>query len=173
MRDLPFRLADCGAPAVGRIEIYSDLLTESLDGVAYVCRTHPEAAARAITAAGLTASMSWNLPPGVVRMCGHVHLFPTGMLGADDRHPRWCDRHDCAQRGEHRSRTSEINTSRPEAYLVAVALVQAGHAAAEPVVILSATDDTGGAQVALSIAQVRALRYRLGKSLDAAGRSRR
>lgn len=174
MRDLPFTLKDCGERATHRIEVYSGAADRrSLDAVAYVCPTHPDPATRAIASAGFTASVAPVSGRAVTRGCGSVHVFPTGMLAAPDRHPRWCDRNGCVRRGEHRSRISDVDTNRPEASILTVGLVQVIHPAVEPVVALTATDGTASDRVVLSIGQVRVLRYRLATLLDAAKGGRR
>ncbi|MET7950804.1 hypothetical protein [Micromonospora sp. NPDC005324] len=169
MTKLPFALVNCGKPADLRIEVYSHIRTESLDGVAYVCSAHPNAATDAITAAGFTTAMA-RMTRDVERRCGFVHVFPTGALAAGDRHPRWCGRDGCDRGREHRSRISDVDTNQPEASIVILRLVQT--TAAEPVVVMTATDGTASDQVVLSIGQARALRYRLGALVDAAERGR-
>ncbi|MDG4840005.1 hypothetical protein O7631_26035 [Micromonospora sp. WMMD967] len=62
-----------------------------------------------------------------------------------------------------------MDTNRPEASIITVALVQTAHAAAETTVVLSATGGLASDRVAMSISQARVLRYRLGGLIDAAG----
>ncbi|MEV0153172.1 hypothetical protein AB0H57_05440 [Micromonospora sp. NPDC050686] len=86
--------------------------------------------------------------------------------------PRWCDRDGCQRRGQHRSRARHVDTNRPEAFIVDVALVQALHPAAEPMVALTSIDGSA-ASLVLSIGQARVLRYRLANLLDAARNTNR
>ncbi|MEH0928421.1 hypothetical protein [Micromonospora sp. CPCC 205558] len=65
-----------------------------------------------------------------------------------------------------------MDTNRLEASIVTLGLVQTTHPAAEPMVVMTATDSAASGQVALSIGQARALRYRLGALVDAAERGR-
>ncbi|MDH6462285.1 hypothetical protein M2302_002463 [Micromonospora sp. A200] len=168
MANLPFVIDGCGEPAAVRIEVYSGSSDGgSLDAVAYACPDHPEPAADAITAAGFTAAAAASVP-GVERKCGDVHVFATGTLAADwPLRPRWCDRAGCHQRGEHRSRVTDVDTNRSEASILTVGLVQTTHPAAEPVVALTATVSTTAHRVVLSIGHARVLRYRLSALTDA------
>ncbi|MEU8390854.1 hypothetical protein [Micromonospora sp. NPDC048842] len=171
MTKLPFALVDCGKPAALRIEVYSQIGTESLDGVAYVCSAHPSAATDAITAAGFTTALA-QITQDVERRCGFVHVFPTGTLAADARHPRWCGRDGCDRGREHRSRILDVDTNRPETSVIILGLVQTTRPTAEPMVVMTATDGTASNQVVLSIGQARVLRYRLGELVNAAERGR-
>ncbi|MET8043411.1 hypothetical protein ABZU25_21420 [Micromonospora sp. NPDC005215] len=171
MINLPFAIHNCGKPATFRIEVYSHVVAESLDGVVYVCPAHPNTAGDAITAAGFTTATA-PVTRDVERRCGFVHVFATGALATDDRHPRWCGRDGCDRRGEHRSRVSDVDTNRPEASIITVALVQTTHPAAGPMVVLSATGGMAYDRVVMSIGQARVLRYRLGGLIDAAGHDR-
>lgn len=171
MTKLPFALVDCGKPAALRIEVYSHIRAESLDGVAYVCSAHPSAATDAITAAGFTTALA-PVTRDVERRCGFVHIFPTGTLAADVRHPSWCGGDGCDRGREHRSRISGVDTNRPEASIVILGLVQTTQPAAEPMVVMTATDGAASNQVVLSIGQARVLRYRLGALVDMAERGR-
>lgn len=168
MINLPAAVDNCGKPATLRIEVYSHVEAESLDGVVYVCSAHPNTAGDAITAAGFTTAMT-RMTRDMERRCGFVHIFATGALAVDDQHPRWCGRDGCDRRGEHRSHISDVDTNRPEVSIITVALVQTNYAAAETTVVLSATGGLASDRVAMSISQARVLRYRLGGLIDAAG----
>lgn len=171
MINLPFTLDNCGKPATLRIEVYSHVAVESLDGVVYVCPAHPDTAGNAITAAGFTTA-TVAMTRDVERRCGFVHVFPTGTLAADDRHPRWCGRDGCHRCGEHQSRVSDVDTNRSEASIITVALMQTTHPAAQPMVALTATDGVASDRVMMSIGQARVLRYRLGDLIDTAEHGR-
>ncbi|WP_088960677.1 hypothetical protein [Micromonospora purpureochromogenes] len=108
------------------------------------------------------------MAPGVDRLCGYVHVFPTGTLADRTACPRWCDRDDCQRRGQHRSRARHVDTNRPEAFIGGVALVQALHPAAEPMVNLTSVEGSAAASLVLSIGQARVLRYRLAHLLGMA-----
>lgn len=166
MSTLP-TLPACGEPATVRIELYTP---GSLDACAYTCTAHTIRATAAIARAGLEAHMT-GVAPDVKRSCGYVFVFPTGTLGnapADLAHPRWCDRDDCQRRGQHRSRILSLDTNRPEAFIVDVALVQALHPAVEPMVRLTTVEDAAATSLVLSIGRARVLRYRLVSLLDMA-----
>ncbi|MEU3456417.1 hypothetical protein ABZ671_22885 [Micromonospora sp. NPDC006766] len=157
----------CGEAATVRIELYT---ADSLDACAYTCTAHTVRATAVVTRAGLDAH-----PVGIAldvgRPCGYVHVYPTGTLAsepADLSHPRWCDREDCQRRGQHRSRTRQMDTNQPEAFIVEVALVQALHPAGEPMVNLTSVEGAAAASLVLSIGQARVLRYRLADLLDLA-----
>lgn len=169
MSTLP-TLPACAEPATARIEVYTG---DSLDACAYACAAHILEATDLLARAGLDA-YPVEMAAEVERPCGHVHVFPTGALAESDdlRHPRWCDRDDCRRRGQHRSRTRGVNTNRPEAFIVDVALVQALHPAAAPMVSLSGVDGDGAASLLLSLGQARVLRYRLAHLLDVATATR-
>ncbi|MEU8179960.1 hypothetical protein AB0B86_04175 [Micromonospora sp. NPDC049047] len=167
MDDLPFQLADCGAPATIRIEVCSAIEKSgagSLDGAVYVCPAHPDAAAVAIAAAGFT-SAAGPMSTDLQRPCGYVHAYPTGALANDSGHPRWCDRNGCGRRGEHWSQVAALDDDRQQPSIVAVWLVQTLAPTAETIVALSVTDRTTAKRVLLSVGQARALRYRLGSLL--------
>ncbi|MCM0676459.1 hypothetical protein NCC78_17455 [Micromonospora phytophila] len=170
MRTLP-TLPACGEPATVRIELYT---ADSLDACAYTCTAHTIRATAVIARAGLGAHPV-GMTPEVDRPCGYLHVFPTGTLAdapADLAHPRWCDRNDCQRRGQHRSRARHVNTNRPEAFILDVALVQALHPAAEPMVRLTSVERSATASLVLSIGQARVLRYRLAHLLDIAKATR-
>ncbi|MCX5066856.1 hypothetical protein OOJ91_13475 [Micromonospora lupini] len=171
MTKLPFALVDCGEPAAVRIEVYSHLKAESLDGVAYVCSTHPQTAVDAITAAGFTTALT-RMTRDVQRRCGFVHVFPTGTMAVNHEHPRWCGRDGCDRRREHRSPVVDVDIARHEASIIDVALTQSTRPAAEPLVVLTATDGAASDRVVLSIGQARVLRYRLDALIDTAERGR-
>ncbi|GAB3944051.1 hypothetical protein GCM10027614_33600 [Micromonospora vulcania] len=61
-----------------------------------------------------------------------------------------------------------MDTNRPEAFIVDVALAQALHPAARPMVILTSTEGDIAARLVLSLRQARVLRYRLAHLHDAA-----
>ncbi|MEU1587501.1 hypothetical protein [Micromonospora sp. NPDC005710] len=65
-----------------------------------------------------------------------------------------------------------MDTNRPEASIVILGLVQTTQPAAEPMVVMTATDGAASNQVVLSIGQARVLRYRLGALVDMAERGR-
>ncbi|MCI4062452.1 hypothetical protein MRQ36_07705 [Micromonospora sp. R77] len=163
-------LPDCAEPATARIELYT---ADSLDACAYTCPAHTGHATTVSARAGLDAHPI-GLAPDVDRPCGYVHVFPTGTLAgpAPAACPRWCDRDDCRRRGRHRSRARYTDTDRPEAFVVDVALAQALHPAAEPMVHLTGVADGAAGSVVLSIRQARVLRYRLAHLLDVARASR-
>ncbi|MEW2382301.1 hypothetical protein AB0873_09445 [Micromonospora sp. NPDC047707] len=149
MVTVPFPLPTCERPAGVRVEVYSPAVDGSdggsLDAAAYVCTDHATDTLAALRAAGFNA-YPVPLAPDVERQCGHVHLFPTGNLAGDDQHPRWCDRHGCERRGEHSSHRVEIDTNRPEATIVDVALVQALDDGALPQVRITSVSDAGAAE---------------------------
>ncbi|MEH1056406.1 hypothetical protein V6U89_14465 [Micromonospora sp. CPCC 206171] len=165
MSTLP-SLPTCGEPATVRIELYT---ADSLDACAYTCPAHTTHATAVIARAGLDAHPA-GLAPDVDRPCGYVHVYATGTLAepADQGHPRWCDRDDCQRRGQHRSRARHVDTNRPEAFIVGVALVQALHPAAEPMVKLTSVEGSAAVSLVLSIGQARVLRYRLAHLLGMA-----
>ncbi|MFG3576413.1 hypothetical protein [Micromonospora chersina] len=169
MSTLP-TLPACGEPATVRIELYT---ANSLDACAYTCTAHTIHATVVIRRAGLDAH-AVGMAPDVDRPCGYVHVYPTGTLAApaDQGHPPWCDRDDCQRRGQHRSRARQVNTNRPEAFIVDVALVQALHPAAEPMANLTSVEGAAAANLVLSIGQARVLRYRLVHLLDEARATR-
>ncbi|WFF01052.1 hypothetical protein [Micromonospora sp. WMMD964] len=116
------------------------------------------------TKAGMNA-YPVGLAPDIERPCGYVHVFPTGTLAtesADLSHPRWCDRGGCDRRGRHRSPTLHLDTNRPEASIVGVALVRALQPATDPMVSLTSVGVDAAAGLLLSMGQARVLRYRLG-----------
>ncbi|MFG1885257.1 hypothetical protein [Micromonospora sp. NPDC049102] len=156
MSTLP-TLPACPEPATIRIELYN---AESLDACAYTCVDHTIRATAAIARAGLEAHLI-GMAPDVVRSCGHLFVFPTGNL-ADAltavTHPRWCDRDDCARRGQHHSRVRGVDTDRAEAPSVHAVLIQALHPSAQPMVRI---EDDAATRLLLSIRQTRVLRYRL------------
>ncbi|MEV0156865.1 hypothetical protein AB0H57_24480 [Micromonospora sp. NPDC050686] len=82
------------------------------------------------------------------------------------RHPAWCDRSNCAERREHRSRASHIDTNRPESTIVDVALIQALHPAAAPMLSLTSIEGHFAEQVIMSIGQARALTYVMRRLID-------
>ncbi|WP_200214916.1 hypothetical protein [Micromonospora coerulea] len=161
----------CGEPATVRIELYT---ADSLDACAYTCPAHTIHVTAVVAKTGMDAHPV-GMAPDVDRPCGYVHVFPTGTLAtepADPSHPRWCDRNDCQRRGQHRSRARHLDTNRPEAFIVDVALVQALHPAAEPMMNLTSVEAAAAASLVLSIGQARVLRYRLAHLLDMAKASR-
>lgn len=164
MRTLPIALPRCGQPATTRIEIYS---SGSLDASAYTCREHTIAAVDAIETAGLTAHQI-GMAPTVERPCGYVHVYPTGALAEpdDQGHPPWCDRKDCAGRGQHRSLRLPVATGHPEAVIADVALVQALAAGVEPMLAMTVVDGDAGREIVLSIGQGRVLSYQIRRLLD-------
>ncbi|MBQ0900474.1 hypothetical protein [Micromonospora sp. U21] len=187
MGTLPFTLPTCEQPATVRMPVYTpanDGSGSSLDAIAYACTEHAGQAVTALRAADLSTYPE-PIDPDVTRTCGHVHIFPTGGLAdpadvapdaappAHPEHPRWCDRDDCERRGERRSRALETDTNRPEAVIVAVALVQSLHPAAAPMVSLTAVDGPTAGRVVMSIGQARVLRYRLATLIDVAKGGRR
>ncbi|MER7890607.1 hypothetical protein ABTX15_12355 [Micromonospora sp. NPDC094482] len=169
MRTLP-TLPTCGESATVRIELYT---ADSLDAAAYTCAAHAIRATAAIDRAGMT-SHPVGMAPDVDRPCGYLHVFPTGALAdpGDQGHPRWCDRTDCQRRGQHRSPARHLDTNPPEAFIVDVALVQALHPAAEPMVALTSVPGVAAASLLLSVGQARVLRYRLRHLLGAPKASR-
>ncbi|MEU3454479.1 hypothetical protein ABZ671_12855 [Micromonospora sp. NPDC006766] len=170
MSTLPITLPACGESATVRIELYAD---DSLEACAYTCNVHATLASAEIARAGLS-SHPVGMAPDVHRPCGYVHVFPTGTLAdpAELGHPRWCDRHDCQRRGQHRSRARHTDTNRPEAFIADVALVQALGPTAEPMVNLTSVEGTAAASLVLSTGQARVLRYRLAHLLDVAKATR-
>ncbi|SCE96404.1 hypothetical protein GA0070607_3743 [Micromonospora coriariae] len=155
----------CGEPATVRIELYT---ADSLDACAYTCAAHTIHVTAVVVKAGMDAHPV-GMAPDVDRPCGYVHVYPTGTLAtepADLTHPRWCDRGDCARRGRHRSPALHLDTNRPEAFIVDVALVQALHPAAAPMVALTSVEGSATACLLLSVGQARVLRYRLGNLID-------
>ncbi|WFE62096.1 hypothetical protein [Micromonospora sp. WMMD714] len=117
------------------------------------------------------AAQLTGMAPDVERSCGYVFVFSTGTFGdapADLVHPCWCNRDDCERRGQHRSRTLSAGTNRPAAFGVDVALVQAVHPAAEPMVRLTSVESSTPTSLVLSVGQTRILRYRLANLLDTA-----
>ncbi|WP_200213354.1 hypothetical protein [Micromonospora coerulea] len=174
MTNLPFRLPECGRPAAVRIEAFTIVAGPqqgSLDASIYSCTDHAPDAVTAIEAADMEAHVV-PMAPDIDRACGSIHIYPTGNLASDDRHPRWCDRKDCERRGEHRSPARNVDTGSPEAVIVDVALVQNVHPAAEPQISLTGIDGAGAAEpvavhLLLSIGQARTLRYRLATLIDA------
>ncbi|MEH0983226.1 hypothetical protein [Micromonospora sp. CPCC 205556] len=169
MSTLP-TLPSCGEPATVRIELYT---ADSLDACAYTCTAHLTHATAVSVRAGLD-TQPIGMAPGTNRPCGYLHVFSTGTLadrlGPD--HPRWCDRHDCQHRGQHRSRSRHVDTDRPEPFIVDVALVQALHPAAEPMVNLTSVAGIAAGSLVLSVAQARVLRYRLAHLLEVARATR-
>ncbi|NJP32217.1 hypothetical protein [Micromonospora thermarum] len=158
----------CGEPATVRIELYT---ADSLDACAYTCTGHVIHVTAVVARAGMDAHPV-GMAPDVDRPCGYVHVFPTGTLAdepAELSHPRWCDRDECQRRDQHRSRARRVDTNRPEAFIVDVALVQALHPAAEPMVRLTSVQGGAAASLVLSVGQTRVLRYRLANLLDLAG----
>ena len=89
------------------------------------------------------------------------------MSNLPTEHPRWCDRNACERRAEHRSPAMNVDTNRPEAAIVDVALIQALHPLAEPMVSMTVIEGPAAQHVILSIGQARVLRYRLGNLIDA------
>lgn len=183
MSNLPFTLPTCDRPATTRLPVYTpapDGSGSSLDAVAYVCTEHASQAVTAIRAAGLNIYPG-PLAPDLARTCGYVYVFPTGAYGAHPpalEHPAWCDRQNCERRGEHRSPARHVDTNQPEATIVDVALIQALHPAAEPMLSLTGVDGTAAPEpiavhLVLSIGQGRTLRYRLAQLIDATKGGRR
>jgi len=169
MRTLPIALPTCGGPATVRLEIYSAAngdLHGSLDASAYVCDLHGIPAVSACQAAGLTARRV-PLAPDINRPCGHVHVYPTGQLSdpADMPHPHWCDRRDCAGRGQHRSVRLPVNAGCPDPTIVELTLTQALAAAVDPMLTLTVID-AGGQEVVLSLGQGRVLSHQVRRLLD-------
>ncbi|MHA4950589.1 hypothetical protein ACX27O_25000 [Micromonospora sp. SD19] len=170
MRTLPTPPA-CGEPATVRIELYT---ADSLDACAYTCPAHTIHVTAVVAKAGMNAHPV-GMAPDVDRPCGYVHVFPTGTLAdPDDQgyHPRWCDKDDCKRRSQHRSHARHLETNRQEAFIVDVALVQALHPAAEPMVALTSAAGSAAGSLVLSVGQARLLRYRLAHLLDIAKATR-
>ncbi|TNH23307.1 hypothetical protein FHG89_27335 [Micromonospora orduensis] len=94
-----------------------------------------------------------------------MHNLPTPPVS---EHPAWCDKQDCERRAEHRSPAMNVDTNRPEAAIVDVALTQALHPLAEPAVSMTVIEGQAAQHIALSIGQARVLRYRLANLIDAA-----
>lgn len=89
---------------------------------------------------------------------------------SETQHPRWCDRQDCERRAEHRSPAVHVDTNRPEATIVDVALTQALHPAAEPMLSLTSIEGPAAEHIVMSFGQARVLTYKVRRLLsDAAG----
>ncbi|NJP32667.1 hypothetical protein [Micromonospora thermarum] len=112
------------------------------------------------------------LAPDITRPCGHVHVYPTGRLGADPGHPSWCDRAGCATRGQHRSVQLPISVGQPEAAIADLALTRGLAPGLEPALALTVVDGAAGTEVVLSLGQGRVLSYQVRRLLDLATRHR-
>ena len=95
------------------------------------------------------------------------------MSNLPTEHPRWCDRKTCERRRAHCSPVKPVDTNRPEATVLDVALVQEWHPSAEPLISLTVIDGASVDQVLMSLGQATVLSYRLRQLLDAAKRGRR
>lgn len=82
------------------------------------------------------------------------------------QHPRWCDRKTCERRRAHCSPVKPVDTNRPEASVLDVALVQEWHPQAEPVVSLTAIVGAHADHLVMSLGQARVLSYRLRQLLS-------
>lgn len=71
-------------------------------------------------------------------------------------HPAWCARRDCAEHGEHRSRSMSA-TSSTDDLTIRLALAQVTHPAAQPRLVIG----IGGHVFDLSIGQTRTLAWLL------------
>ena len=86
-------------------------------------------------------------------------------------HPRWCDRDDCQQRREHRSRALPANPAGHELISVQAVLVELLDAPGRVVIGLVWIDGRDRDEWLIELAQGAALARQLRRLLDARSRS--
>jgi hypothetical protein len=175
---LPADLPGCGRVATRRIEIYSHASGQnstSLDGAVHTCDGHVEPVRDAIHAAGFTPHSVPLGALGYIR-CGSGTDFTGATVPfwsapeATDpttvtTHPIWCLRRDCAEHGEHRSRSMTATPSGTDGVTVRVSLAQTVHPAAGVRIALG----VDGVIVELSVSQVRTLGWLLRRIVSMIG----
>lgn len=169
-RTLP-ELPGCGRAASVRIEVYSPAggrLHGSLAASVYACDEHGIEAVSALYAAGFTPHRA---PMSGPERCGDRQAH--GPVTAPAVHPFWCDRQQCQERAEHRSRRHRIAPTGDEITLLEAWLTADILPGLPVTIVVAFTQDGVTQEYPVPAGQARVLVHTVRKLLDLAKRGAR